>query len=524
MRRLIHLVIPCLLLSGCFGPGEGVEVPVDQIYFPVGMAVDDVDDVDEGEPHAQHLFVVSSDFDLQYNGGAIQSYELKDLAAKLPKLCREDAQETGCSDDQVCEQGMCAAPGKSPCPTGDRADASRLLYPGRCNPIQLKPVDTVKIGAFATDAILRKRPRGDGAPERLFVPVRGDSTLHWIDVESDGTLECGQAGSSDDSCDHHHRAGDDPDENVRKLKLNVEPFAIDADENGDTIVVTNQTTGTASLFRNEAWDNNGPTLSFALSGNGIPRLAVGVASVPQPLAPWETLEEYNRESPYDTFMMTFRNAAQVRLIRLAPDDVKVEGEDDGDNAPRPYLVDGYGVGIEANSVGTDSRGIALDASARENAKKACDVGDTACADAAALVPIDVYVANRAPSSLLIGRTRPPQEYPYFYQTVALTTGPSRVVVGKVITPELEEETRVFVACFDSRRIFVYDPKRSRIETEILTGRGPHALKVDTERQLLYVGHFTDSYVGVYSLDLAHPATYGTMLGTLGTPKSPRASK
>jgi hypothetical protein len=83
---------------------------------------------------------------------------------------------------------------------------------------------------------------------------------------------------------------------------------------------------------------------------------------------------------------------------------------------------------------------------------------------------------------------------------------------------------VFVACFDSRRIFVYDPQRSRIETEILTGRGPHALLVDEQRRLLYVGHFTDSYVGVYSLDLAFPATYGTMLGTLGNPKSPRASK
>ena len=86
------------------------------------------------------------------------------------------------------------------------------------------------------------------------------------------------------------------------------------------------------------------------------------------------------------------------------------------------------------------------------------------------------------------------------------------------------ETRVFVACFDSRRVFVYDPQRSRIETEILTGRGPHAMVVDSSRRLLYVGHFTDSYVGVYSLDLASPATYGTLLGTLGTPKPPRTSK
>ena len=509
MRRLIHLVIPCVLLSGCFGPGEGVEVPIDDIYFPVGLAVDE---------NAKHLFVVSSDFDLQYNGGAVQSFDLNDVYDELPVRCTEATEEEDCAEakqGRTCVQGLCADDAaSSPCPSGDRLDADQLLYPGRCKPMDVSTHDSVKIGAFATDAIIRQRPSSapDGAPERLFVPVRGDSTLHWLDVNEDGTLECGQAGSSDHSCNAQHRAGDDAQDNVRKLKLNVEPFAIDADEGGNTIVVTNQTTGTASLFRNEAWDAKGPNLKFALSGNGIPRLAVGIASVPQPLAAGEDA------NPYSAFMMTFRNAAQVRLIRFAPD------EPSQINEPRPYLVDGNGVGIEANSVGTDSRGLALDGGARKKAKDACSAGDAKCIEAANMVPIDVYVANRAPSSLLIGRTRPPQEYPYFFQSVALTTGPSRVVVGHVTTPEGEDETRVFVACFDSRRIFVYDPQRSRIETEILTGRGPHALTVDTERQLLYVGHFTDSYVGVYSLDLAHPATYGTMLGTLGTPKSPRASK
>jgi hypothetical protein len=48
--------------------------------------------------------------------------------------------------------------------------------------------------------------------------------------------------------------------------------------------------------------------------------------------------------------------------------------------------------------------------------------------------------------------------------------------------------------------------------------------VDTQASRLYVGHFTDSYIGVFSLDLQHPETYGTSLGTLGVPKPPRASK
>jgi len=486
-----------------------VEVPQDQIYFPVGLAVD---------KDAEHLFVVSSDFDLQYNGGAVQSYDLGQLQAALPQRCATDADCADAVMGSHCQRGgLCAeAEDTTPCQQGDRSDADRLLFPGRCKPIEPKKsqVDTVKIGAFATDAILRARPvvngesEGGGAPERLFVPVRGDSTLHWIDL-AEGKLECGQAGSG--ACDEQHRAGNDTTENVRGLKLNAEPFAIDADADGRNIVVTNQTTGTASLFTNSWQGPQGPKLAFALASDRIPQRPVGVAAVPQFLAEGDQPTE-------DAFMLTFRDSAQVRLVRFAPDGGRI-GNDE-----RPYLIDGGGVGIDANSVGSDSRGIAIDGSARQSARTRCAGDDTDCLGAANLVPLDVYVANRAPSTLLIGRTRPPQEYPYFFDSVALTAGPSRVIVGQVTTPSGADETRVFVACFDSRRIFVYDPQRSRIETEILTGRGPHALVVDKDRKLLYVGHFTDSYVGVYSLDLASPATYGTMLGTLGEPKSPRASK
>jgi hypothetical protein len=519
MRRLVQLFIPCVFLSGCFGPGEGVEVPQDQIYFPVGLALD---------KGARHLFVVSSDFDLQFNGGAVQSYDLDALHEALPRVCNENADCGG----TACEAGLCLLSGKeTPCPQGDRAGADRLLFPGRCNAIDPTllhlQVDKVKIGAFATDAILRERPDTDElgepildtaghqvpdggtdlAPERLFVPVRGDSTLHWLDVTTDGLLQCGQSNNAG-ACDDAHRAGDDPTENTRGIKLNAEPFAIDADESGRTIAVTNQTTGTASLFVNDWKAPDGPQLRFALASSSIPSRPVGIAAVPRVAA------DVGKD-PDDAFMMTFRNSAQVRLFRFAPD---------GQSAPdRQFLVDGGGVAIDANSVGSDSRGIAIDPSTRKRAEAACN-GDAACLQTAALVPLDVYVANRSPSSLLIGRSRPPLEYPYFFQALPLTTGPSRVVVGQVQTPAGELETRVFVACFDSRRIFVYDPLRSRIETEILTGRGPHAVAVDPTRKLLYVGHFTDSYVGVYSLDLASPATYGTLLGTLGTPKAPRSSK
>ena len=64
----------------------------------------------------------------------------------------------------------------------------------------------------------------------------------------------------------------------------------------------------------------------------------------------------------------------------------------------------------------------------------------------------------------------------------------------------------------------------RIEAVIRTGRGPHSLAVDETRGLGYVGHFTDSYLGVVDLNRTHTETYAKMILTIGSPTAPRAQK
>jgi hypothetical protein len=154
----------------------------------------------------------------------------------------------------------------------------------------------------------------------------------------------------------------------------------------------------------------------------------------------------------------------------------------------------------------------------------------------------VYVASRAPASLLVGAMTADlsatgtNDLPSFTDTVPLTFGPSRVILGEVRVPgtadsvlsddagPYELERRVFVVCFDSRRIFVYDPQRRVIDSIVSTGRGPYALAIDGARGLAYLGHFTDSYLGVISLDQRFPKTYATIVASIGAPKSPRSSK
>ena len=71
---------------------------------------------------------------------------------------------------------------------------------------------------------------------------------------------------------------------------------------------------------------------------------------------------------------------------------------------------------------------------------------------------------------------------------------------------------------------MYDPAAQAVETEIVTGRGPFAFAVDEGRGVGYIGHFTDSYVGVVDSDQRHEQTYGKMILTVGQPMAPRASK
>jgi hypothetical protein len=283
------------------------------------------------------------------------------------------------------------------------------------------------------------------------------------------------------------------------------------------------------------WSAEGPRLEFAVTG--LPNRPVGIASVPAPIHAGAAGLLY-----HPGFLVTFRDSANVILLRVY---------DDASSDPvRPYARAVSSTSIAANSVGIDSRGIAIDSSQRTAAENDCATrfavtpecvadplclaetspGYKDCVEDAAAVPLDLFVSNRTPASLLVGQSRSvfnetfSDDLPAFNTSVPLSLGPSRVVVGEIINPAGQYERRVFVVCFDSRRVFIYDPLRHRMEAEVVTARGPHALAIDTAHGLAYLGHFTDSFVGVISLDQRFPDTYATLIATVETPQPPRASK
>ncbi|HKO52698.1 MAG TPA: hypothetical protein VJV79_33555 [Polyangiaceae bacterium] len=575
MRPLVLLAaLSALLSNSCYSAGDGKPPPLDELYFPTGLALDraSMSDPDGETPRApKYMYVVNSDFDLQYRAASLISYNLDVLHRLVPRSCNASAD---CQNGDICD-----APGVEGIPTdptrvpsyycvnpittlpcgavGERDEADRVLNPGRCDSINpngaIDPIDperklvvsSVGIGAFATDVIWRPAdPRATSQfPGRLFVPVRGDSTLHWIDVTEAGTFQCGQVeGVNDNGCDPEHRSGDVTSDNFDQLRQPSEPFAVDATANGEFVAITNQTSGSVSLFANDWARTGGPKLVSILTG--LPLAPVGIAALPEP----EFAQEGTQHTP--GFLITYRSAAQIDLLRVRDDEAD-SNNSGAANYTRYALTRAGSVPITANSLGFDSRGIAIDDSQRKLDYQACRtstecdaVADPLQCRADCLRSVhqpSVYVASRAPASLLVGAMTNDlslsgtSELPSFSDSISLTFGPSRVVVGDVKVPGTSQsfqdsrgfyelERRVFVVCFDSRRIFVYDPKRRVIDAIVSTGRGPFALALDGERGLAYVGHFTDSYLGVISLDQRFPKTYATIVASVGVPKSPRSSK
>ena len=590
---------------GCFPPDEGRPVPLDKIYFPVGIQV---------SPGKKWMYVANSDFDLQYNAGTLQVYDLAALRAKVPAYCDE---RTPCSDS---EKQECDTTGKGTGPKGadgapthrcvdkarrdpcalagtDVQDVSdQSLTPGLCKAIEPAPLlfggtkkGVVSIGAFATDLLYATNPLKNGKGGQILIPVRGDATVHWVTVDDDTqypdqtdhqthvALDCGQSGPTN-ACDGNHRRGNAKDQTKigdPEYSLPSEPFgiALQARRYGgvpdalgsqfvpptpvpgtdggsveqtafsETLVTTHQTTGEAALFIDH-WStspsaDDGPELVFV--GGGLPSGALAVAAVPLP-AFWQ--ENMSRVAYLPSYLMTFTNAPQVTLLRTFRDTLA--------SPARPFIDASRSSPITTNSSGFESRGIAIDASARSACesptKGKCVEGNLPAGMATRAdcllalcetTPVEVFAANRSPATLLIGRTPPPapntlpDDLPQFYDSQPMTAGPSRVFVGNILDKSGNLARRVFIICFDSRRVFIYDPATRRFEAEINTGRGPHAFALDVVDKktdpndvhaYAYLGHFSDSYIGVIDLDQSHTSTYGTIVLSVGERTPPRASK
>jgi len=537
------LVAIGLCAIGCFTSDDGLDPLASDkysFYFPTAIVA---------SPGLTSLYVVSSDFDLQFNGGTVKALDLVELRKTLETL--RDALNASAGAKSACSSVQLVH--------GDRTeslaaaeDKDRIIAPGPCKPLDRDfvnslAINAVSIGAFASGAVLAQNPVPPGAGStgaRLFMTVRGDPSVTYIDVPDDRSaptvsicevdptcFSCNRDGNK--RCNDDHKIGRDPAENLRHITMPVEPVGIAASDDGVAMVVANQTTNQASLIVQPRPASAGivphPRLEFFISD--LPPGPTDVAAVPIP--------KFVSASPdldyQPGFLMTFRGSAEVDLLRF--------NDDHQSNPPRPFIARAFAEGITVNSSGVDSRGLAVDPSERQACEAACSSDDLDCLAGCLGIPLRLFVANRAPTTLLVGEVRTEitgeagskptgaLDTVTIFDSVPVAFGASKIGIGHIIDANNVPRLRVFAVTFDSRLIFSYDPESRRVETVIHTGRGPHAIAFDTAadgsgkfHSLLYVAHFTDSYVGVVDLDQRNASTYGQMFASVGTPVAPAEAK
>ncbi len=556
-----------LSLAGCFSAADGLAPPDKQFYYPTALAV---------SPGQTALYVINSDFDLQYSGGTVQALDLVALRQTTGAL-RDALNANALADDPVGIDKVCG--GQTPALSKNDNSA---LYPGPCSPVEASTfiTNSVEIGAFASSAavVVQADPcdeKKGGRAARLFIPVRGDPSVTYIDVTDDREIVCNAAplppsspcgddptaarsclscGSETNAgrCSSSHLIGVDPSQSARELTLDVDPYGVDVDELGEALVVVHQTQQTASLIVNDFNEDisakTGPKLQYATAS--LSPGPTDTASLPIPRLIRENNRQYGADSPNwidytPAFVVSYRSSPEFTILRY---------EDDfGANTPRPFLTRGLSSGVSTTASSTDSRGVAVDGSERAACEDKCGMNDRevclrACAENH---PLGVYMANRAPAALVIGRidtvfaeasdgqggvkVTGAYEIPSFHDSVPLAFGASRVEVGHVVDEQGRLARRIFAVTFDSRFVFSYNPEERRVDAIIRTGRGPHAVVFDsglekgTDGQMhahstMYVAHFTDSYVGVVDLDMRNRATFGSIYMTLGKPVPPKGSQ
>lgn len=417
--RILVLFLCCLgLLSGaCDVENEGIDPPADELIYPVGLAMD---------PGGRFLYVANANFDLKYNGGTVVAVDL------------EAVEDLAANDVGVM-------------PAGDVIDGS----------------STVRIGTFASDLALAP----DGT--RLFVPVRGDNSLTWIEVEdtSGRRLRCWDGTASGDAppCAGGHVIGTGL--NDLGLRLPSEPYGIAFKDS--YAIVTHAGVGEVSLIadvpgRPELVDIQGD-LPSAASGVGVHPVTGRVYVAHRGASVLSTLDVYD--------------GSTIDAV-------------DAEN--RPALVPRRSVPIDVVVSGADSRALVFHPDGHA-----------------------AYVANRSPRALLTLDTTIGADgasLDEWRDPTALGEGPSRLVVHQ----EADGRVLVYSVCFDDAIVYAIDPDAGRVDGILWTGEGPHAVAFDDARKWIFVATFVTSTIEVYDGDPANDS-YRELLFKIGVAKRPHGA-
>ena len=454
MTRPTRLAMAWLMVlgtsAGCPASQDDVQPPYDAFFFPTGVAV---------SPDESRLFVVNGNSDLRYDSGTVSVVDLERVE-ELAAVWWQEQRELPAGADCVADPAL---PGVLQCNEKEVIDVSA----------------GARVGNFSTALAVQPLDSGD---VRLFVAVRGDPSITWLDYSSaTSELACGPE-QEVPLCDNRHRLlslRDDPD----LPDLTGEPFGVLVDPLAGYAVITHLSLGTVSLVDAPS-DGSEPILADAVAGlfdrdnDTNVRGALGVAGRPNPLAGMAG------QGAFDRVYVASNTEDRVRMLsvyRADPESLPVIA------IGEHFFLTGVDNPVRT---GNDSRGIAFN----EDGSR-------------------LYVINRDPTFLHIYDTEDgPDGFPVnqYLGAVELCREPANITVADVGRGD-----RAYVSCFATGQIWVIDTRAQTVESIIDVGRGPHALALakDTRRRL-YVANFLENTVSVVDIEPGSP-TENRVLMRLG---------
>ena len=513
LRRLALMLAAGLAPAACGLNQEGVAPPNNTFFYPSTAILDDT---------GTWLYVANSNADLRYNDGTLV---MVNVGATVTSPSAGTIQ--GAADDRAATWG--------PCPMGDYVNTPRSLDPNgahyccwdridvnilNCDERAYIPGDSsVRIGSFAAGMALQRRtcpnlnsPTGNPAdcscedptdvpPDRLFISVRGDTSLTFVNTSrvdtstpqtAQPTFYClGDASELTSGafavCSDAHRftgstpgiATLSPGANPPSIPLPNEPYALAIDPGAGLLFVGHLTgdtshsyTGGYSLF------DIAPTGSE--STLAAPRF---IAPFPSPfpanaggLMGITTLSNAgtNPAEPGVVFATSRYIPEVVGLTTIA--DCPVQGTRDVVAAPNGDL---YGTSL----VGSETRGIAF-----------------TTVNTAAGAITRPFVLQRTPPALVgFDGTLP---------VSVLETCSSPTFLYKNTAGEGLGD-RLFVNCYDTGEVYVFDPSVPRLEATFQVGRGPAGMVFPQGETatIAYVVGFGDNNVSVVDLRPGSPTEY-----------------
>lgn len=501
---------------GCDVSDDGRPPPDDSLFFPTGVVAD---------PSGNLLYVTNGNTDLRFNGGSLVAIDFaaalaahrdgkctaRDPVATNTPVCLESRPPGGLGlvlADRTVRIGSFAGQ-----PAMQRFFVARRDMSGQplgrrrsCTP------DMSGMGCDCTAAIddpdcvpMLDEDRTQGV--RLLIPVRGEPSLTWVNVDASGHFVCGQGQSPVPACDGNHRITSFPndDENL----LPPEPFGVAVHEGLGVAVMAHLAFGTISLFDVGDAPTSLPRLAYTnaetfaptssgargvyglafrpFEGSAVP---AGNACAPQPrcsLADFSWLYASSRFSAR-TGLLLVRGAEECRPA-LAGDTCAAAGRN-------LSLVRGPDVRIETILAdGADLRDVKFSADGKH-----------------------AYVLSRRPPSLLDIDTSPggptaAEPRNVVRQIIEVCADPSLLTVREEPGP-----TRIYVTCFAAGQVYVVDPNLGDVVDVVDVGRGPNGFTLVPGRPLRgVVANFAENNLSVIDLEPGSP-TENVVLFKIGYPR------